>query len=428
MDYLPPSPLRVVLQKLFANRAAVLGLMFIALAHLVAFFGYLIMADDSPNADESMQEIKKKGLMFKVTVLKDARDVAPSQPNLWQRLQNGREHPYKLYAVAGYQIRQDSVFYRLYSPGGGLAPAAGQAKARAATDPWRGLPLIDLVKPLYRLPTTALGQAYLGNFYRRGDSIVYVDLQEKPQTVALADLKTEFLANHVQQRTFYLGTDRDGRDLASRLIYGTRLALAIGFVSVLISLLLGVSLGAAAGFFGGLVDRGISLLMTVVWSIPSIMLVVAFRMALSTTQTWVLFVAVGLTTWVEVARVVRGEIMSVKQKLYIEAARAFGFDNFWIISRHILPNIAGSIIVMATSNFATAILLEAGLSFMGLGVQAPTPSWGGMLLEGYHETRSFRHLHLIALPSTCIGLLVLSLNLVGNGLRDAFDPKTPARA
>ncbi|MCV6630505.1 MAG: ABC transporter permease, partial [Flavobacteriaceae bacterium] len=176
--------------------------------------------------------------------------------------------------------------------------------------------------------------------------------------------------------------------------------LSIGFISVMISLLLGVSLGAFAGFFGGTIDALVSWLMTVVWSVPSIMLVIAISMALGK-GVWVAFVAVGLTMWVEIARVVRGEIMALKQKLYIEAAQAFGMNNFYIIYRHILPNLIGSLIVITTSIFASAILVEAGLSFLGLGVQPPTPSWGMMISAGSENMFRPNSWHLVFLPSFC---------------------------
>jgi peptide/nickel transport system permease protein len=424
-EYIHLSPARVSLQKLFANRPAVAGLVIIIFAHVVAGLGYLIMPDNSPNANESMQEIQKKGLFFQVTVLNDAQDKLSPPQGLLAGLWDGQAHNYKPRAVRAFSVNDDTVAFQLYSIG-----LRGTASGGMQDSLYR--PLIDMVKPLYPLPQDVPEWGRDRNFYRSGDSIVYLTLylpekdtvvRPKIERMSIQDLQKEFLAKHVEQRTFYLGTDRDGRDMMSRLIYGTRIALAIGFVAVVISLLVGVSLGAIGGFFGGKIDAGILWLMTVVWSIPSIMLVVAIRMALGTTEPWVLFVAVGLTTWVEIARVVRGEIMAIKYKLYVEAARAFGLNNWRIIYRHILPNVLGSIIVLATSNFASAIILEAGLSFLGLGVTPPTPSWGGMLLEGFEETKSFRALHLIVLPSLCISLLVLAFNLFGSGLRDAYDPR-----
>ncbi|MBC8112118.1 MAG: ABC transporter permease [Verrucomicrobia bacterium] len=206
-------------------------------------------------------------------------------------------------------------------------------------------------------------------------------------------------------------------------MFGTRISLGIGLVAVIISLFVGITIGAIGGFFGGVIDRFVMWLMTVVWSIPSIMLVIAISLALQSKGIWVAFVAVGLTSWVEIARVVRGQIMSIKEKTFVEAARAMGFSNFRIIFIHILPNVLGPIIVIATSNFASAILTEAGLSFLGLGVQPPMPSWGMMVNEGFHNIGTPQSWHLILFPSVAISVMVLAFNLFGNGLRDAYDPQ-----
>jgi peptide/nickel transport system permease protein len=154
------------------------------------------------------------------------------------------------------------------------------------------------------------------------------------------------------------------------------------------------------------------------------MLVICISLALNQRGIWVAFVAVGLTMWVDIARVVRGEILSIKQKLYVESAKAFGFSNRRIIFKHILPNILGSLIVISASNFASAILVEAGLSFLGLGVTPPTPSWGVMINEGFSAFASKDSWHLVWLPSLCISVTVLAFNLLGNGLRDAYDPRS----
>ena len=226
-------------------------------------------------------------------------------------------------------------------------------------------------------------------------------------------------------RTYWLGTDQAGRDTLSRLLLGTRVSLGIGLVAVVISLLLGTAVGAVAGYFGGWVDAALLGLMTVVWSIPGIMLVIAISLALDSKGVWVSFVAVGLTMWVDVARVVRGQVLGLRAATFIEAGRVLGLPPARLIARHLLPNLRGPLIVLATSNFAAAILLEAGLSFLGLGVQPPAPSWGLMVKEGYDLLGTRAGLWLTGLPGVAISLLVLSFNVVGNGLRDAYDPKTP---
>ncbi len=227
---------------------------------------------------------------------------------------------------------------------------------------------------------------------------------------------------------YLLGTDQAGRDELSRLLLGSRVSLGIGLVAVLISLTLGMAVGAVAGYFGGWIDAVLLGLMTVVWSIPGIMLVIAISLALDSKGVWVSFVAVGLTMWVDVARVVRGQMLSLRSATFVEAGRVLGLPTGRLLARHLLPNLRGPLIVLATSNFAAAILLEAGLSFLGLGVQPPAPSWGLMVKEGYDLLGTEAGLWLAGLPGLAISLLVLSFNLLGNGLRDAYDPKTPVAA
>jgi peptide/nickel transport system permease protein len=231
-----------------------------------------------------------------------------------------------------------------------------------------------------------------------------------------------------QSITFLLGTDRAGRDVLSRLMLGTRISLGIGLVAALLSLLVGATVGAVGGYFGGWPDRIARFLMTVVWSIPGVMLVVAISLAVGSKGVWVTFVAVGLTMWVDVARVVRGQMLSLREKPFVDAQRVLGIPTARILVRHLLPNMLGPLIVVTTSNFASAILLEAGLSFLGLGVQPPAPSWGLMVSEGFQLLGTKVGFWLTFWPSLAISLLVFAFNLLGNGLRDAFDPATPLTA
>ena len=195
-------------------------------------------------------------------------------------------------------------------------------------------------------------------------------------------------------------------------------------LAVLLSVTVGVMAGALSGFLGGSTDKIIQWLMTVIWSVPGIILVIAISLALQQKGVGVLFIAIGLTTWVEVARLVRGEMIALRQMTFVEAATALGLPRSRILVRHMLPNLLGPIIVVATANFASAILMEAGLSFLGLGVQPPAPSWGMMVAEGFQLLGSSASWYLVLWPSLSICVLVMALNLVGNGLRDAFDPRT----
>lgn len=219
----------------------------------------------------------------------------------------------------------------------------------------------------------------------------------------------------VGKQRFLLGTDTYGRDFLSRLMAGASISLSVGFVAVLISLLVGLTLGALAGYFGGRVDSVISWVINVVWSIPTLLMVIAITLAFGK-GFWQVFVAIGLTMWVEVARIVRGQFLSLREKEFVEAARALGYSHFRIMGRHILPNAMGPVIVISAANFASAILIEAGLSFLGLGAQIPIPSWGNMIKEHYALiTTDLAYLAL--LPGVLIMLLVLSFMILGNALR-----------
>ena len=225
----------------------------------------------------------------------------------------------------------------------------------------------------------------------------------------------------IAQKTYYLGTDRYGRDVLSQLIIGARVSLSVGFVSVFIALIIGVFLGATAGYFRGKIDDAIMWFINVVWSIPTLLLVIAISFALGA-GFWQIFIAIGLTMWVDIARVVRGQTISLREKEFVEASKALGFKSLTIIFKHILPNMTGTIIVVAAANFASAILTEASLSFLGIGVQPPMPSWGTMIKENYGYI-ILDYAYLAIIPGVAIMLLVLCFMLLGNVIRDILDVK-----
>lgn len=231
-----------------------------------------------------------------------------------------------------------------------------------------------------------------------------------------------FRESYTTEKTFLLGTDKYGRDLLSRMMIGTRISISIGFVAVLISLLIGILLGAISGYYGGKIDAAIMWLINVTWSIPTLLMVIAISIALGKGFLTV-FIAVGLTMWVEVARVVRGQMIVAKEYQYVTAAIALGFNNFRIISRHILPNIMAPVIVISAANFAASILIESGLSFLGLGAQPPMPSWGSMIKDHYQYI-ILDKAYLAIVPGIAIMTLVMAFMLLGNALRDALDVKT----
>lgn len=227
--------------------------------------------------------------------------------------------------------------------------------------------------------------------------------------------------NSIEWRKYPLGTDRYGRDVLSMLLMGSRISLAVGFISVTIAIFIGILLGAIAGYYRGKVDDIIMWFINVIWSIPTLLLVIAISFALGK-GFWQIFIAIGLTMWVDVARVVRGQVISLKEQEFVEAGKALGFSGIHIIIRHILPNVLGTVIVLAASNFSSAILMEAGLSFLGIGVQPPTPSWGMMMKENYAYI-VLDQAYLAIVPGIAIMLLVLAFMLIGSGLRNAMDIK-----
>lgn len=264
-----------------------------------------------------------------------------------------------------------------------------------------------------------------------GSTIEYVEYSDEPSLKIIKQLKLDAFAGKqpiasveqdlIKKRTFYLGTDKYGRDLLSRMLIGSRVSISIGIVAVLISLIVGIFFGAIGGYFGGKIDALIMWLVNIIWSIPTLLLVIAITLALGK-GFWQVFVAVGLTMWVEVARVVRGQVISVKEMQYVTAARALGFGDFRIIFNHILPNIMAPVIVISAANFASAILVESGLSFLGLGAQPPIPSWGSIIKDHYSYIILGKP-YLAMVPGVAIMLLTLAFMMMGNALRDALDVK-----
>ena len=254
--------------------------------------------------------------------------------------------------------------------------------------------------------------------------IPIVDYNEFTGGVNYTSLATNEKVKHtgsyfIKNQTFWLGTDRFGRDLLSRIIYGVRVSMAVGIIAVFISLIIGITLGLIAGFYRGIIDDIVMWFVNVIWSIPTLLMVIAITLALGK-GFWQVFVAVGLTMWVEVARIVRGQVIAIRELEYIEASKVLAYSPFRIILKHILPNVIGPVIVISAANFAAAILIEAGLSFLGIGAQPPIPSWGGIIKDHYSYIIMDKA-YLAIVPGTAIMILVLSFMVLGNGLRDAFD-------
>jgi peptide/nickel transport system permease protein len=222
----------------------------------------------------------------------------------------------------------------------------------------------------------------------------------------------------------WFGTDELGRDVFSRTLYGARISLTVAFAVVGLSLIVGVTFGMAAGFYGGVVDTIVNVYLTNAFlSLPGILLAVAFVAFLGPSLVNLIF-ALALAGWVNYARLVRAQVMSVKEREYVQAARSLGATNLRLMLRHILPNIVQPLLVQAAVGMAAAVLAEATLSFLGLGVQAPTATWGAMLNDA--RSHLFESPYLVFFPAMAVALCVLAFNLIGDGLRDYLDPRSKA--
>jgi len=338
----------------------VFGLIVIILSVLLAVFAYFISPDPSPYANRIILEVARQKPGHRQMFLKVKKEKNVTNPGFFAQLLWGKEDKYYFVPITAFQIAHDSVIVQKFIDEG---------------------------------------------------------LSER-QSYALSHTDDR---DPVITKKFWLGTDTYGRDILSRLIVGVRVSLGVGLVTVVISLTIGLLLGSMAGYFRGRTDDMITWFMNVIWGIPTLLLVFAITLVLGK-GFWQVFIAVGLTMWVSVARLVRGQVLNVRELEYIEAARALGFSKARIIARHIIPNIIGPVMVIAASNFASAIVIEAGLSFLGVGVQPPQPSWGLMVKENYNFIITQNPMLALA-PGFAIMLLVLAFNLLGNGLRDALNVK-----
>jgi ABC-type dipeptide/oligopeptide/nickel transport system permease subunit len=347
-------------RRLKKNKGALIGIVIIVCFFIIAMFAYLFASDNTTNANRQIVEIGRKKPGFIQLFFKQKIENATSTSFL-QKISDGKKDAFAYIPIQSYSLLGDSIIVQKFVDD-------------------------NVTKRL----------SFLKN-------------------------KNEAIEKQIVSKKFLLGTDGFGRDILSRIIIGTRVSLSVGLIAVFISLTIGIFLGALAGYYKGWVDTAIMWLINVVWSIPTLLLVFAFTIALGK-GFWQVFIAVGLTMWVNVARLVRGQVLKEREMQYVEAGKVLGFSNFRIIFKHILPNIFGPIIVIAASNFASAIIIEAGLSFLGIGVQAPKPSWGLMIKENYNFIITNNPMLALA-PGFAIMFLVLAFYLLGNGLRDALNVK-----
>jgi oligopeptide transport system permease protein len=220
--------------------------------------------------------------------------------------------------------------------------------------------------------------------------------------------------------THPMGTDQLGRDTFARLLYGARTSLAVGIFTQFIVLCIGLPIGAIAGYAGGRTDNYIMRFVDVMYAFPDILLIILLR-SIFGGSIYMIFLAIGLVAWVNISRLVRGQILSLKTRDFVSAARAMGGSGGYITMRHLLPNALGPVIVSVTFNIPRAIFTEAALSYIGIGVRPPTPSWGTMIQEGFNLI--FSQPYMLLFPAIALALLMLAFTFLGDGLRDALDPR-----
>lgn len=360
---------RALSGKLLRQRSFVIGASIVLIALFIAVAGYWISADSSPDANRMIVEIANRPPGFTQQFLLVPKTPRMPRKNALQRTISGQPDTAFYIPITSYQIINSTLVARV---------------------------LVD--------EGLSSEQTY-------------------PLTIFGSDGKSSFdSTRYITKIRFALGTDKFGRDMVSRLVLGTRISLGVGSIAMILSLSIGLLLGMLAGYYGGKCDQGIMWFINVIWSIPTLLLVFAITLLLGK-GFWQVFVAVGLTMWVNVARLVRGQLMGIRKLEYVEAARALGYGDIRILLKHILPNILGPVLVVAAANFASAIVVEAGLSFLGIGVQPPQPSWGGMIKENYNFIITNNPMLALA-PGFAIMVLVLAFNLIGNGIRDAVDVNT----
>mgnify|MGYP001036347640 CR=1 FL=1 len=371
----------------FAFGVAVIGLVFI-----VAIFGSFLRPDSSRYASTQHRTLSKLPPLTTITFLRVRKNIPSSDKSFKSRVRIGGVEsdwayfPYesielgKKYIKLEFKGRQKEFYY---------------ADVLYLLDP---LTLKSISKNL-------------------GSALNFIDIDNNLISVSHNEIQSQVEKEAFISKSFILGTDALGRDVLSRLMAGSSISLSIGFFAVIGSVLLGLIIGLFAGYFGGVVDQFLSWCINLFWSIPAILLVVAVTIALGTGAT-ALIIGVSLVLWVEMAQVVRYTVRSIRLKDFVKALRLMGLSHLTIVFRHILPNLYGPIAVLASTSFADAVMLEAGLSFLGIGVEPPQPTWGNMIRDSYGYIITGDSAFLAIIPSIALILLILSFVFVSNGLKD----------
>jgi len=391
------SPFWLAWRRFKRNPVSMAGLIIIGISVVIAISGYMIAPDKTTFANTQILEITLEKPGFTTRFLNMAINREKDEQKFLYAIFFGSRPEFRQVPMVDYRFSGDRIIIQEYSK-------------YPEDEFFAEYKLVDVCYAV-DMQTYHFSDGYYKVRLMNGE-IVEGNIEEIQRKVE---------EDYITKERFLLGTDRFGRDMLSRLILGTRISLTVGFIAVIISLMLGILLGGLAGFFRGWVDKVIMWFVNVVWSVPTLLMVISITLVLGKGY-WQVFIAVGLTMWVEVARIVRGQVLSIREKEYVEAARAIGVPSIGILFRHIIPNALSPVVIISAANFATAILLEAGLSFLGIGVQPPVPTWGGMIKEHYGYI-IVNQGYLAFLPGLAIMIMVLAFTLVGNGLRDAIDTR-----
>lgn len=364
---------------------------------MVAVFGSYLRPDSSQFASTQNRSLAKLKPLTRVQFLKYRMNKPLSKKGWRERIHNGG-------------IESDFVYYPYdkLSMSGNSVTIDFRGRSRTYQ-------MADILYAIDPITVESIGQS-------TSTAFTFVDIDNNSQATTTRAMTSEIEGENLVSKTFLFGTDALGRDVLSRLMAGSAVSLSVGFFAVCASVFLGLMIGLFAGYFGGIVDRMLSWSMNLFWSVPAILLVVSVTIALGT-GVQALIIGIALVLWVEMAQVVRHTVLSIRLKDFVKALRLMGLSHFKILFKHIIPGLMGPIAVLASTSFAEAIMLEAGLSFLGIGVQPPQPSWGNMIRDSYGYIIAGDSAFLAIIPSTALIVLILSFVFVSNGLKEMTDVK-----